>query len=68
LVVAHHQIEIGVRGIDDDGAGRFAGGIADDLALQARRHFGDDAVFIVLRGGDDRRRRALHRRRHDEGE
>src|SRR5258705_6602464 len=28
---AEHVIEIGVGGIDDDGAGRLAGGVADDL-------------------------------------
>ena len=36
LAVAEHVVEIGVRRIDDDGAGRLAGRIVDDLAPQPR--------------------------------
>ena len=36
LAVAENVIKKGVRRIDDDGAGRFLAGIADDLPFQAR--------------------------------
>src|ERR1039457_3048797 len=36
LAVAEHVIEGGVRGIDDDGAGRLGAGVGDGLPLQAR--------------------------------
>ena len=44
LAVAEHVIKEGVRGIDDDGAGRLAAGVVDDLPLQARIEL---AVFSI---------------------
>ena len=46
LAVAEHVIEDGVRGIDDDGAGRFVAGVADDLPLQARIELGVFVCFV----------------------
>src|SRR5262249_5515677 len=39
LAVAEHEIEIGVRGVDDDRAGRFLGVVIDQGATELRRQF-----------------------------
>ncbi len=46
LTAAEHIIEIGIGRIDDDGAGRLAGGVADGLPLQPRRHFDHCALIF----------------------
>src|SRR5262249_60378804 len=52
LAAAHHQVEVGVRRVDDDRAGRLAGPVVDDLTAKivarVRR--------ILLRIGIGRRR------------
>ena len=42
LTATEHKIKIGVRGIDDDGAGRFRGRVIDLLAVQTGRNVGRD--------------------------
>ena len=53
-------------GIDDDGAGRLSGGVADDLSLEPRRQL-DRAVFVPRRRHLDRRRGRLGGRCKEEG-
>ena len=59
LAAAEHQIEVGVRGIDNNGAGRLLGGKVDQLPLQVRRQFlGLALLGLILRrqrGGTGRR-------------
>ena len=51
LAVAEDVIKKGVRRIDDDGAGRFLAGIADDLPFQARIELRFVALVIECRRG-----------------
>ena len=37
LAAAEHQVEIGVRRINDERSGRFLGRVVDQLLLQVRR-------------------------------
>src|SRR6185437_934219 len=39
LTAAEYQIEVGIRGIDNDGAGRLLGAEVDQLPLQIGRQF-----------------------------
>ena len=50
LAAAERQIEIGVRRIDDDRAGRLLGGVVDQLLLQIRRQFLGLAGFRLVLG------------------
>ncbi len=68
LAIAEHQVEIGVRGIDDDGAGRLAGRIGDDLAAEPGGQFNRAVFLLRLRHRLHRRLHRLGRRRQDEGE
>src|ERR1700691_4789504 len=63
LSMTQHQIEVGVGGVDNDGAWRFAGSVVNDLALQASRQLSDGAI---LRGPDLQPRAGLYRRGYNE--
>src|SRR5262249_34150985 len=53
FAVAEHEVEISVRRIDDNGAGRFTGAIIDDLAFEAGRL--RDAIVLLVRNRGGRR-------------
>src|SRR5262249_58139077 len=55
LAAAHHQVEVGVRRVDDDRAGRLAGPVVDDLAAKIVAR----VSRILLRIGIGRRRYRL---------
>src|SRR5262249_31349939 len=55
LAAAEHEVEVGVRGVDDDSAGRLVARIADDLAAQVGAHL----ALILIRIGVGRRLHAL---------
>ena len=60
FAIAEHKVEIGVRRIDDHGAGGFAGAIIDDLALEAGRL--GEALVLFMRHSGGRRLILRHRR------
>src|SRR5262249_16279168 len=55
LAAAHHQVEVGVRRVDDDGTGCLAGPVVDDLPAQLPARVGG----MLLRVGIGRGRHRL---------